>query len=253
MRKADIQTLLAVDHPEEIANHIVSSYQEVEENFRLEKWKTSELDAGHFVEATRRLIENKLYGNYTAFTASIGSFNQAVLNKMEAAPGLEEYRILIPRVLYAMYCIRNKRGVGHIAAISPNKLDATFILHSAKWVLAELVRLSSQSTPGEAKQIVDQILERQIDLIWEDDDTFMVLDRKLTATEKILLVLYKQDRITVETLRERVDYKNKSAFVKILQDHQREKAIAITSEGICKLSPLGIALAERLISRASSM
>lgn len=253
MRKAEIHSILAADHPEEIVQHIVASYQEVEENFRLEKWKTSELDAGHFVEATRRLIENQLQGNFTPFNTAIGSFNQAVLNKFEAAAGLEEYRILIPRVLFAMYCIRNKRGVGHIAAISPNKLDATFILHSAKWILAELVRLSSKGTPSEAKELVDQILERQIDLIWEDDDTFMVLDRKLTAAEKVLLVLYKQDRVAIDTLRARVDYKNKSAFAKILQDHQREKAIAITADGICKLSPRGLALAEGLISRPSSL
>jgi hypothetical protein len=252
MPKSGIHQLLQAEHPEEIVSHIVLSYREVEENFRLEKWKTSELDAGHFVEATRRLIENKLFGSYTPFSESIGAFNQGVLNKYEGATGAEEYRILLPRVLFAVYCIRNKRGVGHIAAISPNKLDATFILNSSKWVLAELVRLASLGSPEDAKQLVDQILDRQVDLIWDDGETFMVLDKKLTAAEKVLLVLYKQDRITVETLRERVGYKNPSAFNKIVQEHQRDKAIDVTMGGICKLSPRGVSIAEKIVHRACS-
>ncbi|GAB3369922.1 hypothetical protein [Massilia agri] len=251
MRKELLKAILLADHPQEIVEHTVTSYQEVAGNFRLEKWKTSELDAGHFVESVRRLIENKLFGSFTAFNTAISSFNQGVLNKYEAAQGGEEYRILIPRVLFAMYCIRNKRGVGHISTISPNKLDATFILHSAKWVLAELIRLSSKNSPAEAIQLVDNILERQVDLIWEDDETFMVLDKKLKTSDKILLVLYKQDRLSADELRAKVDYKNKSAFTKIIRGQQKEKAIAITAEGICKLSPLGVMLAEEIINKSS--
>lgn len=129
----NIQSLLEGKYPAEIVSHLVKSFYDVEQNYRLEKWKTSELDAGHFVEAVRRLIEQELQGSYTPFSQSLSSFSPAVLSRYESSNGLEEYRILIPRVIYAVYCIRNKRGVGHISSISPNKLDATFILHSSKW------------------------------------------------------------------------------------------------------------------------
>ena len=46
----------------EIAQHALNSYQEIQENFVLEKWKPSELDAGHFVEAVRRAVEKELFG-----------------------------------------------------------------------------------------------------------------------------------------------------------------------------------------------
>lgn len=247
MVESEIQSVLQSTHPNDIVHHLVKSYRDVEDNFRLEKWKTSELDAGHFVETVRRLIENQLFGAYTAFSTAIGSFNQATLNKYEAATGAEEYRILIPRVLYAMYCIRNKRGVGHISTISPNKLDATLILNSAKWVLAELVRLASATSPDQAEQLVDTILTRQVDLIWDDGETFMVLNKKLRAPDKVLLALYKEDRQTVEALRIKVDYKNKSAFNKIIDELQRDKNIALTTDGICKLSPIGVKAAEALV------
>jgi hypothetical protein len=248
MNKVKVQFFLESIYPKEIVDHIVKSFCEVETNFRLEKWKTSELDAGHFVEAVRRLIEHILQGNYTPFTSSLGAFSQAVLNKYESFTGPDEFRILIPRVLFSMYCIRNKRGVGHISTISPNKLDASYILHAAKWVIAELLRHAGSSTPEEAKLLTDQVLERQVDLIWVDDETFMVLDKKLKATEKVLICLYKQDHIPIEDLRLKVDYKNKSNFKKMLDSLQHEKLIAVTSTGICKLSPLGTNEAERLIN-----
>lgn len=239
MTKNRIQVTLETRFPIEIAEHVVKSFRDVEQNYRLEKWKTSELDAGHFVEAVRRLIEQELTGKFTPFASELGSFNHPVLAKYEQGIGPEELRILVPRVLYAMYCIRNKRGVGHLAAVSPNKLDATFILNSAKWVLGELIRLSSENSPDEAKTLVDEILFRQIDIVWDDGETYMVLSKNLKAIDKILLVLYRQNRLEIEDLRRKVEYKNKSGFRKIVAELQGKKMLSITLDGFCKISPVG--------------
>lgn len=249
MHRSDVQAVLEKKIPKEIATHIIESFLEVEKNYRLEKWKTSELDAGHFVEAVRRLVEHELQGTYTPFSVALGSFSQAVLNRYESLPGAEEYRIIIPRVIYAMYCVRNKRGVGHIASVIPNKLDATFILHSSKWVLGELIRLSSSTDPESAKELVDQVLYKHVDLVWDDGETYMVLDNKLKAKEKVLLVLYRQDRLSAEDLRIKVDYKNKTTFKSILAELQKQKLIGITKEGCCKLSPIGNQFAENIIQK----
>lgn len=247
MSNSRVKSVLEGRYPEEIIQHIVGSFREVEQNYRLEKWKISELDAGHFVEAVRRLIEHELQGSYTPFSTALGSFNQSVLARYEALTGPEEFRILIPRVLYAVYCVRNKRGVGHIASVIPNKLDATFILHSSKWVLGELVRLSTSASPEEAKLLVDQILYRQVDLIWDDGETFMVLDKRLKAADKALLVLYRQDRLTTEDLRSKVEYKNKAQFMEILKGLQKTRLLSITPDSFCKLSPLGVHHVEQAI------
>lgn len=249
MANQKVKTILETEFPKEIVEHILRTYSEVESSFRLEKWKPTELDAGHFVEAVRRLIEHVLQGSYTPFTTSMGAFNQNVLNKYESSTGLEEWRILIPRVLYSIYCIRNKRGVGHISLISPNKLDATYILHSVKWILAELVRLANSSSPEDAKELIDAILDRQVDIVWDDGETFMILDKKLKAADKILLCLYKKDRIQMEELQTKVDYKNKTSFKKIIFDLKGQKLIDVTIDNICKLSPLGVQTAEQIIRK----
>jgi hypothetical protein len=242
-----IKAILVAKFSNELVDALLNAYIEVVTNYRIEKWKPSELDAGHFVEISRRIIETELFGSSKSLSESLGSFSQQVLNRYESATGDESYRILMPRVLFSIYCVRNKRGVGHISSISPNKLDATFILNSVKWVLAELVRLSGASNPDEAYEVANFILERDVDLIWDDGESFMILDKKLKADQKVLLSLYKKDRVTLEVLQTLVEYKNKTNFRKVCEKLRSEKLIDITSDQICRLSPLGIQSAESII------
>ena len=243
-----IKNILCTRYPEELVDTLIQAYSEVLSNYRIEKWKPSELDAGHFVETARRFLEHELTGNHTALNRSLNSFNQTVLNRLESSSGDESFRILIPRTLYAIYCIRNKRGVGHISSISPNKLDATFILNSVKWVLSEFVRISASSTPDEADEIINSILERQVNLIWDDGESYMILDKRLNAEKKILISLYKKDRLKIKNLQSLIDYKNNTHFKKIALKLKANKYIDITQDGTCKLSPLGIKEAEQLIN-----
>ena len=86
--------------PKELVDALINAFDVVQSNYRIEKWKLSELDAGHFVEAVRRLLEHELIGKYTPLDKSLGSFNQQVLNGYESASGDEVFRILIPRVFF---------------------------------------------------------------------------------------------------------------------------------------------------------
>lgn len=251
MVKQKVKTHLVNRFPKDLVEVLTDAFDEIQSNYRIEKWKTSELDAGHFVEAVRRLLEFELFDSYTPLDQSLGSFNQQVLNKLESTSGDEVVRILIPRVLFSIYCIRNKRGVGHISSISPNKLDATYILNAAKWVLAELVRISATATPDEAYDLINAILDRQVDLIWDDGESFMILDNKMKAEEKILLSLYKKDRVEIEPLQQMVGYKNKTNFRKLVEKLKSKNLIDITSNKLCKLSPLGLHEAERIMGNKS--
>lgn len=243
--------LLLAKYPDEIVGHILGSYNEVERYFQLSQWKTSELDAGHFVESVRRLIESVLFGCFTPFSKGLDSFNQSVLAKYESAVGHESFRILIPRVLYGVYCIRNKRGVGHVAEVSPNEMDATYILYAVKWVLAELVRLASEFSPKDAERIVSETVERQVESIWDDGESFMVLDTRLSALDKVLVVLYRRNNLVDQELQALVEYQNSSRFRKLLQSLKQERVIDYLPDGRCKLSPLGVIKVESLLMKTA--
>jgi hypothetical protein len=184
-----LSATLKTKYPGDLCEALLTAYREIEENFALRKWKASELDAGHFVEAARRLIENELFATYTPINASLSNFNDAELKRFENGKGDETLRLLIPRALKAIFNIRNKRGVGHLGSISPNEMDATFILYTVKWVLAEFVRLAAGSSPAAAQKLIDAIVERHVGLLWKKDGIIRVLENKMPTREQVLVLL----------------------------------------------------------------
>ena len=119
-----VEAILKGRYPHDLIDALLSAYQEIEQNYALAKWKASELDAGHFVEAARRLLEHELLGKATPLSAGLSKFNDAALKTYENAKGDDSFRMLIPRVMWGVYGIRNKRGVGHVGAVSPNQMDS---------------------------------------------------------------------------------------------------------------------------------
>lgn len=184
MRNQRIHSILISKYGNDLADKILGSYLEIENNYFWGKWKPSELDAGHFVEAIRRVIEFELTGSFTPIGQSLPNFNDQILRTYEQHPGHESFRMLIPRLLKSIYNIRNKRGVGHISNISPNEMDATLILYSVKWVLAETLRLASNLSTSETQELLDSIVERNIDLLWKEGDLKRILDTSVSLLRR---------------------------------------------------------------------
>lgn len=236
-----------------LATCIIDSYKEVVENFVIERWKYAELDAGHFVEAVRRFLELKLFGTYTPLNQRLPNFSNAELTRYENATGDESYRILIPRTLYSIYCIRNKRGAGHLTGVSPNEMDATFIIYSVKWVLSELVRLNSTLSPDQTLALISSIVERQVDLIWKHEGITRILDTTISKNLQVLILLYDENTQSEEKLRKAVEYANATNFRGVLRDFHSKRLLEYDSEKkICTITPKGLGLAEKIIKGRQS-
>lgn len=69
--------------PQQLASNLGDSFQEIENSFFMGKHKLLGLDAGHFVESVRRLIEFKLFGHFTPFNQKLDFFNEATLKRYE--------------------------------------------------------------------------------------------------------------------------------------------------------------------------
>ena len=250
MTAADaVKRILEAAYTEEIADKAIEAYKEIESNYLLGKWKASELDAGHFVEAVRRLIEKELFGSYTKFTSKLSQFTDAVLKQYEQATGHDEsYRLLIPRALKSIYNVRNKRGVGHLSGVIPNEMDSTYILYTVKWVLAELVRLNSNMSTTDTQELVDEIVERKISLIWKTPHFTRILDPDMVARDKIMVLLYDESPRSAEELQSMVEYKTKHDFSKILRQLHKEALINYGNDKLCTISPKGIIKAEQIIA-----
>jgi hypothetical protein len=242
--------ILNAKYPADLAAALIDSYREIESTYVLRKWKVSELDSGHFVETARRVLELELTGSYTKMADQLSKFTDGVLKQYENSVGDDSYRLLIPRALKSIYNIRNKRGVGHVGGVSPNEMDATYILYTAKWVLAEIVRLASGASTEDTQNAVDEIVERTVSMIWKHGDVTRILDTNLSARSQVLILLCDASPQAETKLRRSTEYKNSTDFRKILRKLHAERLIEYAAGGDCVLSPTGILAAEQLLIAA---
>ena len=249
MLEDNIKSMLSACYSEELVESVLNSYKNAQKEYRIGNWQYLGNEIGQFIETARRMIEWKLDQKYTPMTKALPIFSEKVLQTYEANhPGISEaYRIIIPRCLYSMYCLRNKRGMIHKSDISPNKMDATVLLDNAKWVLAEFVRLSSDLSFEETVECIDSIMCKETSVVWDTGDTLRILDTKMVTENKILCLLYLKDMQSENALRSSIEYSNASYFRKILRTMHSKRLIEYNPDH-CKISPLGIKAAEVLLA-----
>ena len=84
-------------------------------------------------------------------------------------------------MMIGLYDVRNNRGVGHAGSeVDPYQMDATVVLYTAKWLVAELVRLLHALTTDEATAVVEGLIQREVAWVWTHDNIRRVLRTGLT-------------------------------------------------------------------------
>ena len=113
------------------------------------------------------------------------------------------FQILIPRLLPALFEIRNNRGVGHVGGdVDPNHMDSTAVLSMASWVMAEIVRVFHNVDLSDAQTLVDSLVERRIPLVWQSGNIKRVLDPSMGLKDQILLLISSApSKVKVEDLK----------------------------------------------------
>lgn len=249
----EVEKILETAYSKDIAGRVVESYREVESNYVLKKWKPSELDGGHFVESVRRIIEIELNLPPTPFGKPLPDFNEKELARYLNSKGDESFRVLIPRVLWGIYGVRSKRGVGHVRGlISANEMDSTLILYSIKWILSEIVRLKSNLSIPETQALVDKVIERQSSLIWKRGSITRVQKLGLKAEQEALILLLVKDDQGDKELFDSMDYANFGRFQKEILTKKLHKNRLITyRDALCMLTDSGRIEAEKILQTFS--
>jgi len=243
-----IKNILTLAYGKEISDAIFDSFSNVEKYYFLHQWETLGLEAGHFVESTRRLLEWELFGHFTPFNTKLSNFNEKVLKSYEQVPKKEEaFRIVIPRALFLIYTFRNKRGIGHVSDVLANRLDATFILGNVKWVVGEIIRLKSNMDFDETQHMIDKIINRKLSILWDENGITRVIDTSLKKKNQVLVLLYQKGPLLDLELQKIIEYKNTSRFKQVLQNLHRSRIIEYANSGICTLSPSGTLITEDII------
>ncbi len=250
MTRSDIQNILSTEYPSELVESMLTSYENALAEYKKEHWQYFGNEIGQFIEVVRRIIEYQLEKRYTPLANKLANFNERILTAWENYDSniSEVYRIIIPRCLYSMYCLRNKRGMIHKNHIDPNRMDATVLLSNTKWVLAEIFRQVSTMSFEETETVVNSIMVKETSIIWDVGNCLRILDTKMSTKDKVICLLYMREKMTDTDLQKFIEYKNISQFKKILCELHKSKLIEYSAPN-CILSPLGIEYAERLYSK----
>lgn len=179
-----------------LVDELLDGHAEAKRNYWLGGLRLSAVEAGRFCEAAFRILEHITTGVFTPIGRQVSTDKTiADLAKLPSGSFPDSVRLHIPRALRVVYDIRSKRDAAHLAdGIDPNLQDATLVISTIDWILAEFVRLYHNVTPNEAQGIVQSIVTRLIPAVEDFDGFLKVLNPKLKASEYCLLLLYHRDR-----------------------------------------------------------
>jgi hypothetical protein len=236
------------DLPDGLQEALVNAFNEIVRNYREGRWEPAELNGGKVSEVVYSVVRGLADGRLPA-SASKPRDMVAACKAMEQATSVpRSVRIQIPRMLVALYEIRNNRSVGHVGGdVDPNHMDAMCVLHMAKWLMAELVRVLHDVPVDEATAVVELLSDRTLPVIWEVGDRKRVLRTDLSMRDKSLLVLHATPGAVAEAELVRwVEHSNPSVYRRgILRKAHQDRLLEYDEAArTAEISPLGTAYVE---------
>ena len=231
----------------------MEEFNKILRNFRERRWEPAELNGGKLCEIVYSILSGYVDGSFPASPSKPRNMYDAC-KRLEQVVGFpRSIRIQIPRMLIALYEIRNSRGVGHVGGdVDPNQQDGTVVVAMAQWIMAELVRVFHNVDLDTAAAAVETLVQRTTPLIWEVHGSLRVLNPSLSARDKSLVVLYSGGAMTAGTLAAAIEYKNLSRFRNsVISKAHAEKLLNLDPQtDEVALSPLGVRYVETEIDLA---
>jgi len=229
---------------------LLDEYTELVTRFMERRWSPAELAAGRFCEIVYTILHGHAAGSYAASPSKPRDFVGACrrLEQNNSVP--RSFQILIPRLLPALYEVRNNRGVGHVGGdVDPNHMDAELVVNAAGWVMAELVRVLHGMTTAEAQRVVDRLSESRTPLVWVGDSSRRVLDISLALKDQIIMLLStSSEPVAVDDVFGWTGYDKRPYFLRVLRQMHNERIIELSGdETTAELLPPGVKRLEVLV------
>lgn len=239
------------DLPAGLRGDLVDAYNEVVKNYAERRWEPASLNGGKLCEAAYTVIRGMADGAFPQRSSKPRNMVDACRDMERESSQSRSVRIQIPRMIVALYEIRNNRGVGHAGGdVDPNEMDATAVLYMSKWLMAELVRVLHTLTTDDAAAIVDSLIERQVALVWSAGDKKRVLRPGLTWKQNTLLLLLSETgEVSEADLMRWVEHKSLATYRRdVLRPGHKQRLWEYDGEKrtVTLLAP-GVAAAEDLM------
>ncbi|MBX5219588.1 hypothetical protein HJC04_04520 [Rhizobium sp. NLR8a] len=236
--------------PSPLSDPLLEEFEQALDEYRAADWEKVGLKAGKFCEIAYCVCAGYVSGAYSSSPFKPANFPQACRD-LEQHNGTKGRSLCmqVPKVLAALYELRNNRAIGHVSAeVSPNHMDAEFFLRGMKWIMGEFVRNYSQLPLDDSHAVVEAVTARNFHMVWASGDVRRVLEPARSAGEKVMILLYAEGTpITIAQLQTWVEYKNRTDFKRKVIEALHKKAWVQYDEkaGNVRILPPGQAHVEK--------
>lgn len=172
------------------AREAISAYIEIEQRFIAGDWSPAGLNGGRLCEAVARGIYQLDTGQVN-HSLNPGGVTDYLIRQKNASHLLDTSdRVGISRAIDSIYKIRSDRGFVHISPKhDANYMDSMFVLHGAKWILSEFLRIAWTSDKQVIGEVIASIAQMETALVHEMDGEPLVLASSMTVAEEVLILL----------------------------------------------------------------
>jgi hypothetical protein len=229
--------------PDSLIDELLTTYQDMKNNFFLNHLRPNEVEGGRFCETVFRILEYITTQSYTPLGKPIDT--DTIIRNLANLPATsfsDSIRLHIPRTLRVVYDIRNKRDVAHLADdIDSNIQDATLVCSCCDWMLAEFVRLYHGANPNETQAMIEHLVTRKIPAIQEFGSLIKTLNPKLSVSERVLLILYhkKSNGITFDLLSTLVTPSQRKNLKRVLSNLEHNRDTIVFHDNVYEITRLG--------------
>lgn len=222
---------------------MLAEFAKITRSYREGRWEAAELDGGRLCEVAYTILDGYTADSSFALIASKPSNLPLSCKGLASRSGYpDSARLTIPKVLVALYDVRNRRGVGHVGGdVSANHMDAELVLAMAKWIVAELVRLFHNTDVRTATEVVDALVDRTLPVIWEVDGVKRHSTRRSRWPIRPLLLLYAEPgAVSDKDLAKYLQQPRLANYRRVVDRLHKARTVEWnTATGMVTLSPLG--------------
>lgn len=234
--------------PNELSKNLVEEFQKLHEQYFLGKWQVSQLNGGRFGEAVLRIIQLKDQTTYTPIGTQLPAKETIVSHAKNNTSIPKSLRLYVAEATCLIMDCRNDRDVAHLGSIDVNPMDATFVINTANWILAEIIRIEGHTTPELAQNEITKIIERRVPIVENIGGRLKVLNPNLTERNKVLVCLYQKypEKVNEEKLSQWIKPANRTRFRLYLRTLDKEGLLDYSGEEAV-LTRLGLLRVEKNI------
>ena len=202
---------------------------------------------GKFVESLVQALQYLETGTYEPAPA-IDVYLQG-LDSRSAGFG-DGLRICAARVGRAMYTLRNKRSIVHKGELDPNVYDLRYLLASAQWVLAELLRNVANLPMEQAGKLVEEV-QAPVGAMVEDfgDKKLVIADMSLKDELYVLLHSEYGRAVKVKDLERAMDRRNPGSVRSAIRELWRARDVEGDGQSGYRLTARGLRTATDVVKR----